>query len=113
MFVPAPNCGTPLAITVNMIQVIMKMKVEPRNRKELSQAITSLLNSVRLEMGCVRCDFFHGVEDENFLCLLQEWETRNDFETHRKSEYFKVLQGAMHLLDEPWEIFLCELSTAN
>jgi len=82
------------------------MKVLPRKRKELSQAITSLLNSIRKEKGCVRCDFFHGIENENIFCLLQEWETQNDFETYHKSECHKVLQGAAHLLYEPSEIIL-------
>lgn len=86
----------------------MHMKVSSRKRKELSQAITSLLSSVRSEKGCVRYDFFHGVEDENIFCLLQEWETRKDFETHCESKNYKVLQGAMHLLDEPCEIIFCE-----
>ena len=89
-----------------MILVIIHMKVSSKNRKELLQAITSLLSPIRLEKGCARCDFFHGVEDENVLCLLQEWATRKDFETHCESEYFKVLRGAMHLLKEPCEIIL-------
>ena len=82
------------------------MKVPPGKRKELSQAITSLLNSIRKEKGCVRCDFFHGIENENIFCLLQKWETQKDFETYRETDYHKVLQGTMHLLDEPWEIIL-------
>ena len=93
-----------------MILAVIHMKVKPRKRKELSQAITSLLSFVRSEKGCVLCDFFHGVEDENIFCLLQEWETRKHFETYSESEYFKVLRGAMHLLDEPWEIILYQRS---
>ncbi len=96
-----------------MIMVAMYMKVEPRKRKELFQAITSLLSPIRLEKGCVRCDLFNGTEDENIFCLLQEWETLKDFETYGESEYFKVLQGAMHLLDEPWEILSYEASKTN
>jgi quinol monooxygenase YgiN len=45
------------------------------------------------------------MEDENIFCLLEEWDTQKDFEIHRKSECFKILRGAMNLLEEPYEIF--------
>ncbi|MCL7487700.1 MAG: antibiotic biosynthesis monooxygenase [Desulfobulbaceae bacterium] len=76
------------------------MKVPAERRKELSQTIDSLLNSIRAEKGCGRCDFFHGLEDENILCLLEEWDTGKSFAAHRESECFKVLRGAMNLLAE-------------
>jgi quinol monooxygenase YgiN len=87
-----------------MILVIIHMKVSAKRRKELSQTITSLLNSIRAEKGCGRCDFFHGLNDENILCLLEEWDTGKSFAAHRESECFKVLRGAMNLLGEMCEI---------
>ena len=50
-----------------MIIVTMYMKVSPGKMKELSQTITWLLSPIRLEKDCIRCDFFHGAEDENIL----------------------------------------------
>lgn len=87
-----------------MIMVIVHMKVSDKKCKELSQTITSLLNCIRTEKGCVRCDFFYGLEDENVLCLLEEWDSQKNFEKHCNSECFKVLRGAMNLLEEPYEI---------
>lgn len=98
--------GMPLAQTYIMVLVIIHMKVSSKKRKELSQTITSLLSSIRAEKGCGRCNFFHGMEDENILCLLEEWDTRDNFEAHRRSEYFMVLRGAMNLLESPCEISL-------
>jgi quinol monooxygenase YgiN len=88
-----------------MIMVIVHMKVSAKKSKELSQTITSLLNCIRTEKGCWRCDFFHGLEDENIFCLLEEWDTLKNLEIHHKSECFKVLRGAMNLLEEPYEMF--------
>lgn len=84
--------------------LIVHMKVSSKKRKELSQAVTSLLNCIRTEKGCVRCDFFYGLEDENVLCLLEEWDSQKNFDKHSKSDCFKVLRGAMNLLEEPYEI---------
>jgi quinol monooxygenase YgiN len=80
------------------------MKVLAEKRKELSQTIVSLIGFLRTETGCRRCDFYLSMEDENKLCILEEWDTRGDLNTHLKSERFRVLRGAMNLLQEPYEM---------
>jgi quinol monooxygenase YgiN len=87
-----------------MILVIIRMRVLAEKRKELSQTIASLIGSLRTERGCQRCDFCQSMEDENELCLLEEWDTRENLNSHLKSERFRVLRGAMNLLQEPYEI---------
>jgi quinol monooxygenase YgiN len=87
-----------------MILVIIRMRVLAEKRKELSQTIASLIGSLRTEKGCRRCDFCRSMEDENELCLLEEWDTRENLNSHLKSERFRVLRGAMNLLQEPYEM---------
>lgn len=79
------------------------MKVPSEKRRELSQTIASLSCFVRTEKGCRRCDFCRSVEDENCLILLEEWDTQANLIAHLKSERFRVLRGAMNLLEEPYE----------
>ena len=86
-----------------MILVIMRMKVLPEKRLELSQVIASLAVSIRTTKGCRICDFCQSFENENELCLIEEWDTLENFKTHLKSPLFKVLRGALHLLEEPSE----------
>ena len=59
-----------------MILVIIRMKVLSEKRMELSQAIASLIGSIRTEKGSNRCDLLKSIEDENELCLLEEWDTQ-------------------------------------
>jgi len=87
-----------------MILVIIRMKVLSEKRMELSQTITSLSRSIRMEKGCRCCDFCQSIEDENRLFLLEEWDTQKNLKTHLKSEHFRVLRGAMNLLKEPYEM---------
>ncbi len=87
-----------------MVTIIIRMKVSSDKRKELSQTIASLIRSIRTEAGCLRCDLYENVEDGNEFCLLEEWSSRAQMETHLKSERFRVLRGAMNLLREPYEI---------
>jgi quinol monooxygenase YgiN len=85
-----------------MILLTIRMKVLTEKHKELSQTIASLIGLIRTEKGCRRCDFCQSVEDENELCLLEEWDTPGNLKGHLKSGRFKVLRGAMNLLQEPY-----------
>jgi quinol monooxygenase YgiN len=85
-----------------MILVIIRMKVLAEKRKELSQTIASLIGLIRTEKGCRRCDFCRSMEDENELCLLEEWDTQENLKRYLKSERFRVLRVAMNLLQEPY-----------
>ena len=87
-----------------MILVIIRMKVLDEKRMELSQTISSLIGSIRAEKGCQRGDFCQSMENENELCLLEEWDSKENLKSHLKSGRFKVLRGAMNLLQEPHEM---------
>jgi quinol monooxygenase YgiN len=80
------------------------MKVLAEKCRELSQTIASLIGSQRTDKGCRRCDFYRSMEDENELCILEEWDTRKNLNSHLKSERFRVLRGAKNLLQKPYEI---------
>jgi quinol monooxygenase YgiN len=102
----SPVVGRPLANTICMILVIIRMKVLAEKRKELFQTIALLIGSLRTQKGCRRCDFCQNIEDENELCILEEWDTRENLNSHLKSERFRVLRGAMSLLEEPYEMMV-------
>lgn len=110
---PAPVPGRTVAITDYMILLILRMKVLAEKRKELSQTINSLLISIRKEKGCRRCDFCGGMEDENEFHILEEWDTRESLNDHLKSERFRVLRGAMNLLQEPYEMMVYKVAGGN
>jgi quinol monooxygenase YgiN len=82
------------------------MKVFSEKRMELSQTITSLSGSTRMEKGCQSCDFCQSIADENQFFLLEEWDTQKNLMTYLNSESFKVIRGTMNLLQEPYETML-------
>ena len=87
-----------------MILVTIRMKISAAKRLELSQTIASLIGSMRTEPGCRRFDFCQNVENENELYLLEKWENQENLKNHLMSERFRVLRGAMNLLQEPYEM---------
>jgi quinol monooxygenase YgiN len=102
----SPVVGKPLANAICMILVIIRMKVLAEKRRELSQTIALLIASLRTEKGCLRCEFCRSMEDKNELCILEEWDSRENLNSHLKSERFRVLRGAMSLLQEPYEMMV-------
>ena len=86
-----------------MVLIIIRMKVLPEKRMELSQTIASLIGSIRTVMQKLRT-FIQSTEDENKLYLLGEWDTQENLKGHLKSVHFRVLKGAMNLLREPYEM---------
>ena len=106
----SPVVGSPFAMVISMVLVILRMKVLSGKRMELSQAIASLIGSIRTEEGCKRCDFCQTTEDENKLYLLEEWDTQKNLISHLKSGRFRVFRGAMNLLKEPYEMMFHPVS---
>ena len=92
-----------------MFCMSIRMIAGPEKRMELSQAITSLVGSIRGEKDCHCCNFYQSVEDENELCIIGEWDSREGLLGHLRSEGFKVLLGALHLLKKPHEMSLYEV----
>jgi quinol monooxygenase YgiN len=103
-FCSFPVVGSPFAMVISMVLVIIRMRVLSEKRLELSQTIALLIVSTRREKGCQRCDFCQSTEDENVFFLLEEWDTKENLKSHLKSGRFRVLRGAMNLLKEPYEM---------
>ena len=81
-----------------MILVTIKIDVRSAKQKELAQTISALAVRVRKETGCVSSAFYREVENENALCVIEEWATQADLDAHLRSENFCVLRGAVKLL---------------
>jgi len=81
-----------------MIETTIRMTVPAEKRKEILQTIKAILGPIRGERGCMRCNCYVDIEDEQVLFLEEEWKIREDLENHLRSDYFGVLIGAMKLL---------------
>ena len=86
-----------------MILVITRMKVISEKRGELLQTIASLSGITRMAKGCLCYDFCQSIEDENQLFLLEEWDIEENLNAYLKSKHYKVVRGAMNLLEKPYE----------
>ncbi len=83
-----------------MIITNIKMTVPAEKRKEILQTIQAVTSSIRREHGCISCNCYVNLENENGMFFMEEWQTSKDFENHLKSNLFGVLIGAIELLGE-------------
>jgi quinol monooxygenase YgiN len=63
-----------------------------------------LAKRVRTEARCVSSRLYRDAENENALCVLEEWATEADLDEHLRLDNFSVLRGAMKALGEMEEI---------
>lgn len=81
-----------------MIETSIKMTVPFEKLKEVLQTVKAIIGPIRSERGCISCNCYADVEDENVLFFEEEWKTREDLENHLRSSHFGILNGAMRLL---------------
>ena len=93
-----------------MIVVRITMNVIPIKQKELVQTLRPMMASMKKEVGYMSLDLSCNIEDENFLTLIEEWQTREELDRHLKSNLFGVLLGANTLL---WESPLIQIHTVS
>lgn len=82
----------------NEIISTARITVNAENRKELCLTISSLLTLIRKEEGCWSYRFYGEADDKNAFVLIGEWETRDAWDHHLKSDNFAVLVGSLRLL---------------
>jgi quinol monooxygenase YgiN len=94
-----------------MIETNIKMTVPVEKRKELLQTVKAILGPIRREHGCISCNCYVDVENDSILFFEEEWKTRDDLESHLRSDHFSVLKGAMRLLREEPDIRFNTIAT--
>ena len=82
-----------------MIVTTIRVQTTPANRKELMQTFRSLSDPIRSENGCRSCRLYREVGNEEAVIVIQEWDSKNHWDDHLRSEEFAVMIGAMSLLD--------------
>jgi quinol monooxygenase YgiN len=81
-----------------MVIALIRVTVPPNNRREILQTFQSLTNSIQSQKGCLDYHFYLEMGNGNAVCLIEEWETREDLDNHLLSRDFAVLFGATSLL---------------
>lgn len=93
-----------------MIVVRIILNVLADKQLEITQTLVSLIEPVGREKGCKGCSVFCDIQDKNRLCMIEDWQTREDLDLHLKSQRFGVLLGTKPLLSKPLNIQIYTVS---
>ena len=89
-----------------MIIITIEIDVPPDKAKELLQTLMAISERIRMETGCIGCEFLKDVGDETRYRIIGKWKRKYDLNHHLRSEAFSVLRGAMSLLQRQPKIRL-------
>lgn len=84
-----------------MIVTTIRIQTTAENRKEILQTFRSLSGPIRGEDGCKSCRLYREVENEEIVIVIEEWDSKDHWDEHLRSEQFAVMMGAMSLLQQP------------
>lgn len=84
-----------------MIVTTIRIQTTPDNRKEIMQTFRSLSSPIQSERGCRSCRIYREVGNDETMIVIQEWDSKHNWDAHLRSEEFAVMIGAMSLLEKP------------
>ncbi len=74
-----------------MFVVHLYLRIAPSGRRTALNALLDQLDAVRAMSGCLRYIPFEDPSDDEGLCILEEWESREAFAAYAGSGVFDGL----------------------
>ena len=87
-----------------MIQAGLRIVASAERRDEIVQTFRSRIGPTEVKRGCLGCRFYQDVSDKSVLTYLEEWETREDFERHVRSDQYRKHLALIDLSTSPPEL---------
>lgn len=84
-----------------MILVTLSLVAPPGRREEMVEVFWLLLGPVRVVPGCLACQLYQEVGDEDTLLYVEEWETPEQLERHMRSGRYERLLALMEASAQP------------
>ena len=78
-----------------MILVTAKIKSKSGERNKIISKSKDLIESTRLESGCISYNLYESVEDVNLLLMFEQWKTTEALESHMQTDHFKAFGAAI------------------
>jgi quinol monooxygenase YgiN len=86
-----------------MIQARLTIFAQPSQREELVRSIYRLIESSRLDSGCLDCRLYSDVANPDAITLVEEWATQPDMERRLRSTAYGQLLQLLEVSREPPE----------
>lgn len=74
-----------------MIKVVSKGFFYEDKIEEALKLYEELVSKTQKEDGCISYNLFRDVDDKSILTMIEEWESLEALEAHKKTEHFTRL----------------------
>ena len=78
-----------------MIIVTATITAKPDERDNIILKSQNLIESTRLESGCISYNLYKSTENDDILLMHEQWENLETLETHMQTEHFKAFGAAI------------------
>lgn len=92
-----------------MVKVIAKGIFYDDKVEEAKNLYGKLVEETRNEKGCIAYNLYQGNEDKSTLLMIEEWDSNESLEIHKKSSHFTELVPQIGKLRKTSEISTYEL----
>ena len=93
-----------------MITFSIQVKAPERKRTALLRCLSAMVGPTRVSPGCVGARLYADLMDENILVLVEEWESREEFDRQLDPVKLKTLVAAIEFCSEAPVIHIDEVT---
>ena len=87
-----------------MIIATVRVDISPSNLGSAVEILKSITGNVITATGFLGYRIYRDLEDENILCLVEEWESLADLEKYIDSDEYREMLALMDMSCSPPEI---------
>ena len=87
-----------------MITASLKLVVPQKRTAEVLKILRSLLGPTNAHPGCASCEIYRDALDDRVFLYVEEWGSREQLESHIRSDHYRRLLAVMEVASEWPEI---------
>ena len=81
---------------------LLRLKVAPHDRANAIKTLQVSVGPTRARKGCVTCNLYSHVDNDDELLFIQKWESRKALESYVNStDYNLILEGMELGIEQP------------
>ncbi|MEN6591624.1 MAG: putative quinol monooxygenase [Methanobacterium sp.] len=71
-----------------MLMVTAKIIAKPGEKDNIILKAKDLIESTRLESGCISYNLYASTEDDDVLMILEQWKNQDVLDSHMQTKHF-------------------------
>ncbi len=90
------------------LTIVARIKAKPGKESALAAELAKLVAPTLLEAGCLQYDFHRDLEDPGNFLFFENWETREQWQTHMESPQLLAYKAVADDMVDVFELFQME-----